>query len=158
MADVDAAIPKTNEECIEIIDELLKHSFDATHIPTANVTEGSAFDPFASTVAPITKDIHSTLTYFWIHAPAGLHHYKLEVLPEHLRPFQESLQSLRESPLTYVFERKHVFHPFLAAYQSRIRLFVWHESGHEGLHRRAHFNGYGIHSGFDCGERETRRQ
>ena len=81
--------------------------------------DGSAFDPFVSTVAPITKNIHSTLTYFWINAPTGLHRYKLEVLPEHLQPFQGILKALRETVLGCVYTSKHVLYSFLAAFESR---------------------------------------
>lgn len=110
----------------ETAENLVKQLLDAERVYSANFGPGSAVDPFSTTATPISKLVYSTLEYFCVLAPTGLHHFKLEILPVDLRPFQYALTELRDAVVRYVLLHKHVLYAFLAIFESRLHALAGH--------------------------------
>lgn len=86
-----------------------------------NFTRGSPVDPFASTVVPITKPIFAILQYCKSNIPIGAAGYKLEVLPDGLKPMTDMYQAALQYVFDHIIRFEHIMYPILAAFSRRMQ-------------------------------------
>lgn len=87
-----------------------------TRIPVNNITEGSAFDPFVSSVVPITAPMYSVIQFARKAILNGAGGYKLSVFSDQLKPMGEMYEAAVHYTLHSTIRYKHIIYPLLAAF------------------------------------------
>lgn len=83
---------------------------------------GSAVDPFAATVVPISGNMFSLLQYARQAIKAGAGGYRLDIFPHSLRPMTHMYQAAINHVFQNIMRLRHIMFPILAAFSRRLRL------------------------------------